>query len=166
VWWLSVIEAILFKIQLKIYMNKLTGIITQIQQSGAIMLVDVDVDGHGFSAMLIESSTHQQWLEKGNTIDLVFKETEVSLAKELSGKISMRNRMMCMVQQIDKGELLSTIKLKFKQYIITSAITTRAVYSLQISVGDEIEALVKANEISLIKSLTPNPSPKERGEEN
>ena len=54
-------------------MNKLSGIITQIQQSGAILLVDVDVDGHGFSAMLIESATQPEWLQTGNTIDLVFK---------------------------------------------------------------------------------------------
>jgi len=34
-------------------MNKLTGTITQIQQSGAILLVDVDINGQGFSALLI-----------------------------------------------------------------------------------------------------------------
>jgi molybdate transport system regulatory protein len=130
-------------------MNKLTGIITQIQQSGAILLVDVDVDGHGFSALLIESATRPHWLKKGNTIDLVFKETEVSLAKNLTGNISMRNRMMCKVLQVERGELLSKITLQFQKLTITSAITTRAVDSLQISVDDEIEALVKANEISL-----------------
>jgi molybdate transport system regulatory protein len=132
-------------------MNKLTGIITQIQQSGAILLVDVDIDGQGFSALLIESATQPQWLQKGNTIDLVFKETEVSLAKGLSGLISMRNRMMCNVLQVERGELLSKITLQFQKHTIVSAITTRAVDSLQISVGDEIEALVKANEISLMK---------------
>jgi molybdate transport system regulatory protein len=132
-------------------MNKLTGIITQIQKSGAIMLVDVDVDGHGFSALLIESAIHPQWLQTGNTIDIVFKETEVSLAKGLSGKISTRNRMMCKVQKVERGGLLSKISLQFQKYTITSAITTRAVDSLQIAIGEEIEALVKANEISLMK---------------
>jgi molybdate transport system regulatory protein len=132
-------------------MNKLTGIITQIQQSGAILLVDVDIDGHGFSALLIESANQQQWLQKGNSIDLVFKETEVSLAKGLSGLISLRNRLMCKVQHVERGELLSKITLKFQKHTITSAITTRSVDSLQISVGDEMEALVKANEVSLMK---------------
>jgi molybdate transport system regulatory protein len=132
-------------------MNKLTGIITQIQKSGAILLIDVEVDGHGFSALLIESSSHPQWLMEGNPVDLVFKETEVVMAKQLSGAISMRNRMLCKVLQAERGELLSKITLKFKDYLITSAITSRAVDSLQILVGDEIEALVKANEISLMK---------------
>lgn len=132
-------------------MNKLPGRITKVQQSGAILLVDVDVDGHGFSALLIESATHPEWLQTGNTIDLVFKETEVTLAKNLSGIISMRNRMKCTVQRIERGELLSKISLKFQEYRITSAITTRAVDSLQLTIGDKIEALVKANEVSLMK---------------
>lgn len=132
-------------------MNRITGKISRIQQSGAILLVDVDVDGHCFSAMLIESATHPEWLLEGNSIDLVFKETEVSLAKNLSGMISMRNRIKCTVQHIERGELLSKISLKFQEYIVTSAITTRSVDSLQLAIGDEVEALVKANEVSLMK---------------
>jgi molybdate transport system regulatory protein len=132
-------------------MNKLTGVITQIQKSGSILLVDIDVDGCSFSALLIESDTHLEWLETENTVSLVFKETEVSLAKNLSGKISLRNRMQCKVILVERGELLSIVKLQFMDYIITSAITTRAVDSLQINIGDEIEALVKANEISLMQ---------------
>ena len=132
-------------------MNKLTGIISKIQQSGAILLVDVNVDGHGFSAMLIESATQPEWLQPGNTIELVFKETEVSLAKNLSGMISMRNRMKCTILHIECGELLSKVSLQFQEYTITSAITTRSVNLLDLKIGDEVEALVKANEVSLMK---------------
>ena len=132
-------------------MNKLTGTIINIQQSGAILLVDAEVDGHRFSSILIESASQPDWLFQGNSINLVFKETEVALAKNLSGVISMRNRMKCSIQQIEKGELLSKIDLKFGDYTITSAITTRSVDSLELKVGDTVEALVKANEVSLMK---------------
>jgi molybdate transport system regulatory protein len=132
-------------------MNKLTGIITQIQKSGAILLVEVDVDGHGFSAMLIESTLIPLWLQTGNTVEIIFKETEVSLAKNLSGLISMRNRLPCKVIQVQRGELFSNVSLQFKNHTIMSAITTRSVDSLQITMGDELEALIKANEISLMK---------------
>lgn len=132
-------------------MNKLTGKISRIQQSGAILLVDVDIDGHGFSAMLIESATQPEWLQIGNIIYLVFKETEVSLAKNLSGLISTRNRMKCIVQQIERGELLSKISLQFQKCTVISAITTRSVEALELKVGDEVEALVKANEVSLMR---------------
>lgn len=132
-------------------MNKLSGKISKIQQSGAILLVDIDVDGHGFSALLIESSSQPEWLQTGKTIELIFKETEVSLAKNLSGLISTRNRMECTVQQIERGDLLSKVVLQFHQHTITSAITTRSVDLLELKNGHKVEALVKANEISLMK---------------
>lgn len=132
-------------------MNKLTGIITQIQQSGAILLVDVEVDGHHFSALIIDSLASSLWIKKGNSIDIVFKETEVLLAKRLTANISIQNRMTCVVQNLERGVLLSKITLLFQKYMITSAITTRAFDSLQIVVGDEIEALINANEIALVK---------------
>lgn len=123
------------------------------------MLVDAEVQGQGFSALLIESANRPKWLETGKPVDLVFKETEVSLAKNLSGQISMRNRMKCSVLAIDRGDLLSKIELNFKNNIITSAITTRSVDSLKLEIGDEVEALVKANEVSLMKKWSEDRSP-------
>lgn len=118
------------------------------------MLVDADVNGQFFSTLLIESATPPGWLQVGNTIDLVFKETEVSLAKNLSGQISLRNRMACLILKIERGELLSRVFLKFQDYTLSSAITTRSVDSLNLNIGDEVEALVKANEVSLMKTRT------------
>jgi molybdate transport system regulatory protein len=132
-------------------MNKLPGIITKIQQSGAILLVDMEVEQQMFSALLIESVQQPEWLAIGNSVDVVFKETEVSLAKNLSGQISMRNRMKCTVVAIERGDLLSKVKLNFRNYPVTSAITTRAVDSLKLEIGEEVEALVKANEVSLMR---------------
>lgn len=132
-------------------MNKLLGTITNIQQSGAIMLVDIKVADCLFSALLIESANQPEWVKIGETIDIVFKETEVSLAKNLSGQISLRNRMQCVVLKIDRGELLSRVFLKFQDYTLSSAITTRSVDSLNLNIGDEVEALVKSNEVSLMK---------------
>lgn len=130
-------------------MNKLNGTITQIQQSGNILLVDVLVSGQLFSALLIESSSKPLWLCENNAVSLIFKETEVSLAKGLSGMISLRNRMQCKVLRICRGKLLSTVELQFNDYPISSAITTRALDSLAIEPDDIVEALVKSNEVSL-----------------
>jgi molybdopterin-binding protein len=132
-------------------MNKLPGTITNIQQSGAILLVDIRVADRLFSALLIESANQPEWVKIGETIDIVFKETEVSLAKNLSGQISLRNRMQCVVLKIDRGKLLSRVFLKFQDFTLSSAITTRSVDSLNLNIGDEVEALVKSNEVSLMK---------------
>lgn len=130
-------------------MNSLPGIITQIQKSGAILLVDLEVEENLFSALLIESNPQENWLHQGNRVKIIFKETEVSLAKNLSGKISLRNRMKCRVLRILRGDLLSMVTLWYANTEISSAITSRSLDALQILPGDEVEALVKSNEISI-----------------
>ena len=132
-------------------MNKLIGAITNIQQSGAIVLADIDVDGYSFSSMLIDSDEQRSWLKTGNRVSVVFKETEVSIAKGLSGKISMRNRIRCQVESVKRGKLLSEITLRFGLYKLTSVITTRSVEFLELKSGEEVEALIKANEVSLMR---------------
>jgi molybdate transport system regulatory protein len=132
-------------------MNKLSGTISRIQQSEAILLVDVKVVDQTFSVLMIESVQRPDWLQEDHPINLVFKETEVSLAKNLSGTISTRNRMKCNILQIFRGELLTAVTLQYMDHELVSAITTRAADHLQLQIGDEVEALVKANEISLAK---------------
>ncbi|SRR6266542_4566442 len=134
-------------------MNKLSGTIINIQQSGAIILADIDVNGQPVSAMLIHSNEQDEWLKVGNKVTVVFKETEMSIAKGLSGKISLRNHFLCSIEAIREGELLSEIRLKYGLYNLTSVITTRAVESLELKVGEQVEALVKANEVSLMKPI-------------
>lgn len=130
-------------------MNCLKGQIVALTQSGAIVLADVEVDGQRFSAMMIDSGSPTPWITVGKQVELVFKETEVSLAKDLSGKISLRNRIPCVVQGFDRGEVLTRIELMYKTHTIVSAITTRSFDWLEIGIGDAVEALIKANEISL-----------------
>jgi molybdate transport system regulatory protein len=134
-------------------MNRLHGTISQIQHAGAVVLVDFTVDDYHFSALLVESVTVPTWLKVGEKLDFVFKETEVSLAKNLSGKISSRNRIPCILHNIQRGELMSVLELRFRAYTITAAITTRSVDALELALGDEIEALVKSNEISLMQTF-------------
>jgi molybdenum-pterin binding domain len=132
-------------------MNKLIGTIINIQQSGAIMLADIEVYGQTVSALLIHADEQDEWLKVGNTVTVAFKETEMSIAKGLSGSISLRNRFRGVVEELIKGELLSEVKLRYGLYSLTSVITTRSAEALSLKVGDEVEALVKANEVSLMK---------------
>ena len=131
-------------------MNSIQGTIINIQQSGGIMLADIDIGNYTVSAMLITSINGDSWITKGKQVNVVFKETEVSLAKNLSGKISLRNRFQCIVKEIENGEILSKINMEFGVNQITSVITTRSLIELDIKPDDSVEALVKANEISLM----------------
>jgi molybdopterin-binding protein len=53
------------------------------------------------------------------------------------------------VTEFNRGELMSTVVMSFEGNTITSAITTRSFDMLGIMKGNQVEALVKSNEISL-----------------
>jgi molybdopterin-binding protein len=133
-------------------MNRLLGTIAAIESNEHLSLVDVVVGHDTFTAMLMETPQNAPYLKVGNTVAVLFKETEVSLAKNLSGQISLRNRLSGTVRQIRRGDILCEVVLDYQEQTVTSIITTRAVKRLELQEGDEVEALVKANEVSLMEA--------------
>ncbi len=130
-------------------MNRLQGIISDVEVHGSIALIDVQVGSHRFTATLIGASEEASGWHSGRTATLLFKETEVSLAKNLSGLISMRNRIPCRVMSIERGKLLTRVALDFEGRRLESVITTRSSHALGLAVGEAVEGLVKANEMTL-----------------
>jgi len=133
-------------------MNRLRGRIISIQSNDHVSLVDVDVSGDIFTATLLETPEDASYLRMGNVVDVLFKETEVSLAKGLSGLISLRNRVNTTVKFVRSGIILSEVVLDYRGQAISSIITTGSIRRLDIKPGDEVEALVKANEVILMEA--------------
>lgn len=113
-------------------------------------LVDVAVGQDIFTATLLETPETADYLQIGNLVTLLFKETEIALAKNLSGMISLRNRISVRVKSIERGDILSAVTLDYDGKRLVSVITSRAIERLDIIIGDQLEALVKANEIALM----------------
>ncbi|MDP2153350.1 MAG: TOBE domain-containing protein [Methylotenera sp.] len=134
-------------------MNKLTGRIAAIQCNSHMSLVDVVIGSDTLSATLLETPEVAEYLKIGNRVSLLFKETEVSLAKNLTGLISLRNRFAVTVRSIERGDILSAVVLDYAGKTLTAVITTRGMDRLQLAIGDEVEALVKANEMALSYDL-------------
>ncbi len=131
-------------------MNRLPASIATVESHGSIALVEAAVGDQRFTATLIGAGEEIATWPAGRPVTLLFKETELSLAKNLSGLISMRNRLLCTVTGIDYGKLLTRVKLDFNGHAIESIITTRSSHALDLAVGDRVEGLVKANEMTLM----------------
>lgn len=116
-------------------------------------LVDLAVGNDVLSATLLETPEQVDYLQVGKQVILLFKETEVSLAKNLTGLISLRNRLQAKVKHIERGEILSAVTLDYQSYSLVSVITTRGMDRLQLEVGDQVDALIKANEVVLSHDL-------------
>jgi molybdate transport system regulatory protein len=130
-------------------MNQLKGVIAAIQSNGHMSLVDVSIGRDTFTSILLETPESTPYLKPGHPVVLMFKATEVSLGKNLSGMLSLRNRIPAAVLNIRRGEILSEVELDYDRQVFYSIVTTRAVDRMELVVGDAVEALVKSNEMSL-----------------
>lgn len=133
-------------------MNRLRGTITAISCNDHLSLVDVVAGEDSYTAIVLETPQSAPHLKVGNEVAVLFKETEVSLARNLSGDLSLRNRVPGQVRQIREGGILSEVVLDCRGVTITSIITTRAVRRFGLQEGEEVEALVKANEVTLAEA--------------
>ncbi len=132
-------------------MNRLKGKITSIESSESISLVEVRTDIGNICAVVVETPETAEYLKINNNIYVLFKETEVSIGKELSGMISLRNRFKCVVEEIQKGKVLTRLVLRCNNNLIKSVITTRSAERMEIKKGDTVLAFVKTNEVSLME---------------
>ena len=65
--------------------------------------------------------------------------------------INIRNQFRGHVKDIIRGSVVSEIDVQTPYGIVTSVITTRSVDELDLQVGSEVVALVKATEVSIAR---------------
>jgi molybdate transport system regulatory protein len=128
-------------------MNILKGEIEKLTISGSLTLIGINVNSIGMSAIVIDTPKTAPYLIVGNTITVVFKETEVIICKGNTDKISLRNKFEGVIENLESNELLSKLKIKTTVGTISSIITTNAVKQLELKVGSEVTAMIKTNEI-------------------
>jgi len=68
-------------------------------------------------------------------------------------KINARNQFKGKISNIIEGSVVSEVDVDTPAGIVTSVITTRSVKDLDLKIGTEVVALVKATEVSLAKLL-------------
>ncbi len=134
-------------------MNQLNAVIKAIHTEEHISLVVVQAAGIAFHALLLDNPASAEYLQEGNPVVLVFKESAVSIAKNATGQLSIRNRIPCTVANLQIGNVLSTVLLNCKGHTFSSVVTTNAIKELNLQTGDQVEALIKTTDISLMPSL-------------
>jgi len=132
--------------------NKLKGKIVEIQSSDHISIIQVKVGPDVLSSIVLEGKKDPTNYKVNDSVTLLFKETEVGLAKELTGMISLRNRFNAIIKKIDKGPILTKVALNYKDTTIESIISTRSAESMKLKEKEEVEWLVKTNEVTLMKN--------------
>jgi len=128
-------------------MNILKGTIEKLTISGSLTLIGIKVNTIDMSAIVIDTPKTAPYLKIGNTITVVFKETEVIIGKGNTDEISLRNKFKGTIEVLESKELLSKLIIKTNVGKISSIITTNAVKQLKLELGTAVTAMVKTNEI-------------------
>ena len=126
-------------------MNTLKAQVTQIDSMDNLTIVKFDYEGTALSMM----SLGLKDVKVGSQVILSINASHIAIGKDLKGDISLSNRFNCVIKALDKGKLLSSLKLSINDDSLSSIITTSSVNRLNLNVGDEVQALVKASEISI-----------------
>ncbi|QKJ22958.1 TOBE domain-containing protein [Poseidonibacter lekithochrous] len=126
-------------------MNTLKAQVTQIDSMDNLTIVKFDYEGTTLSMM----SLGLKDVKVGSQVILSINASHIAIGKDLKGDISLSNRFDCVIKALDKGKLLSSLKLSINDDSLSSIITTSSVNRLNLNVGDEVQALVKASEISI-----------------
>jgi molybdopterin-binding protein len=133
-------------------MNKLKGIISEIRSDNGISLITIETSGTNITAIMVETANASSFLKHGDNMLVTFKETAMSIGKNISGEFSIRNRFEGEIAHIEKSRLLAKIILNFNQTQLVSVITTASAENLALHVGDYVTGLVKTTDIVLIKT--------------
>ena len=130
-------------------MNNLKGNIISITVQEKMSLVKVKSGQVLFTVIVIDTPESASYLKEGNTVNLIFKETEVIIGKGTAFAISLQNRIVGKLKFIRSGALLSKLVVDTELGEIASIITSNAVNDLGLLVGDEVTVMVKTSEMML-----------------
>ncbi|TDQ30953.1 TOBE domain-containing protein [Zeaxanthinibacter enoshimensis] len=130
-------------------MNRIEGQISGIQVSGSLSLVSVDCKGILLKSIIIDTPDTSDYLATGTKVQLLFKETEIVIAKPGVREISLQNRILAVISAIKQGDLLCSVILESDLGTLEAIISTNAVADLSLQPGIEVLAMIKLNEIML-----------------
>lgn len=126
--------------------NQFKGTIININEGAVNGIVSLDVNSEIISATISLSAIKELELKKGVSAFAVIKATEVMIATELP-KISARNKFKGTVKETQEGAVNDIVVLDTKLGAVSATISKAAVKELELSVGKEAFAIIKATSV-------------------
>ena len=85
----------------------------------------------------------------GKKVRLLVKPTNISLAKNLIGEISLSNQIVANIQSLENGQLLTSVILEINDTILESIITVDSSKRMNLQIGEVVTILIKASNLSI-----------------
>lgn len=126
--------------------NQFKGIVTDINEGAVNAIVSIEANGEVISSTISLNAVKELGLKKGDAAYAIIKATEVMIATELP-KISARNKFHGVIKGIQSGSVNDIVTLETKFGVVSSTISKNAVEELELSVGKEAYAIIKATSV-------------------
>ncbi len=131
-------------------MSYIIATVRDIKACESLHVVEFVVHGETLAMMSLALSDA---IMIGTRVKLAVKPTHIAIAKNLTGELSYSNQLPCKIDAIENGSLLSAVKLGYFDVMLESIITRTSLERMQLEVGDEVIALIKASELSIYEVL-------------
>ena len=127
-------------------MSQLVATIKKINSIDNLNIVEFDFHGLTLKMMSLDLNTDVQ---VGKKVKLSVKPTNISIAKNLIGEISLSNQIVATIENLENGQLLSSISLKVHNTILESIITVDSSKRMNLQKDDIVTILIKASDLSI-----------------
>lgn len=131
-------------------MSKLIATIKKINSIDNLNIVEFEFLGTTLKMMSLDLGSN---IQIGKKVRLSVKPSNISIAKNFTGEISLSNQLVAIIQNIENGELLSSVSLKISDFLLESIITVDSSKRMNLQIGDEVKILIKASNLSIEEVL-------------
>ena len=131
-------------------MSKLIATIKKINSIDNLNIVEFEFLVTTLKMMSMDLSSNIQIVKK---VRLSVKPSNISIAKNFTGEISLSNQLVAIIQNIENGKLLSSVSLKISDFLLESIITVDSSKRMNLQIGDEVKILIKASNLSIEEVL-------------
>lgn len=131
-------------------MSQLVATIKKINSIDNLNIVEFDFHGLTLKMMSLDLNADVQ---VGKKVKLSVKPTNISIAKNLIGEISLSNQIVATIENLENGQLLSSISLKVHNTILESIITVDSSKRMNLQIGESVTILIKASNLSIAEVL-------------
>ena len=131
-------------------MSQLVATIKKINSIDNLNIVEFDFHGLTLKMMSLDLNADVQ---VGKKVKLSVKPTNISIAKNLIGEISLSNQIVATIENLENGQLLSSISLKVHNTILESIITVDSSKRMNLQIGEKVTILIKASNLYIAEVL-------------
>ena len=127
-------------------MSKFIATIKEIQTIDNLNIVVFDFCGLTLKMMSLDLNDD---VKIGKKVELSVKPSNISIAKNLIGEISLSNQIVATIQSLENGQLLTSVILKINDTLLESIITVDSSKRMNLQIGEVVTILIKASNLSI-----------------